>query len=126
MVSGIFINAFCPPCILFQKRYNGCNRSNFNDYSRFYQRFLSYKPNNLQEQDLTCHSLPRLHRFKSVPQSCKSGRCNKKSRCFIASAELTWLRGQDLNLRPPGYEPDELPTALPRDIIWVCNIIFSS
>ncbi|MBQ6015650.1 MAG: hypothetical protein IJL22_05050, partial [Bacteroidales bacterium] len=22
----------------------------------------------------------------------------------------------DSNLRPPGYEPDELPTALPRDI----------
>ena len=26
-----------------------------------------------------------------------------------------WLRGKDSNQRPPGYEPDELPTALPRD-----------
>ena len=29
---------------------------------------------------------------------------------------LIWLRGKDSNQRPPGYEPDELPAALPRDI----------
>ncbi len=57
-----------------------------------------------------------LSRFALVSRGF-AGRYAKKytGHCIIACVPI-WLRGKDLNQRPPGYEPDELPAALPRGI----------
>ncbi len=42
----------------------------------------------------------------------------KKTPILRMGVFFMWLRGKDSNQRPPGYEPDELPAALPRDIFF--------
>ncbi len=60
------------------------------------------------------HGMGQTNRSAN-PHNYLMSKIQKKSENLAVSGQI-WLRGKDLNQRPPGYEPDELPTALPRDI----------
>jgi hypothetical protein len=50
---------------------------------------------------------PRFTKMESRGQYCiKHNKNGHEMRFFVA---VNWLRGLDLNQRPSGYEPDELP-----------------
>ena len=54
-----------------------------------------------------------VHIFNSTSSRFRNEFCFPKLEKRLISYEISrfsvWLRGQDLNLRPSGYEPDELP-----------------
>ena len=76
-------------------------------------RFLSGKSDSLPKN---------AHIFVDL-RSTICPRKYKKTADFNEISGESWLRGQDLNLRPPGYEPDELPTALPRDMNALIRVL---
>ena len=63
-------------------------------------------------------ALHRMRDFKSVTNIATHQYGNKILASLITNYLRTWLREPDLNRRPSGYEPDELPgCSIPRQLV---------
>ena len=58
------------------------------------------------DEDFSTRTLARFFLRHAETEGRRPGKANEPG---IKPADIDWLRGRDLNPRPSGYEPDELP-----------------